>query len=324
MANIEASIEGPVESVTANGPGVVIRTMDVAVHFTPGQTATGLPKTIESPATELTVAQLLDPTSFPGRPESGFEGGTIIAEGSFDTDSNVFHADAIAIEPAESVLLGAVTENSAGPPRVLRINGTEVEMLTDPRMPANPDNPAQPIYFNEFGFQIKVESIQESPTGPTPDPPPAPSAAEGYFADGKFYAFLFEYGGPGELVVDPTTTPQVSMERASYRDRGTQFEVEARGFATSSHAPAGTLQNIEVFRVDVDPATGDEVETPLDQADVEDVAPGFQRWRARIRENKGGGLLAGVPELIRVKNHSGITPDGLPAREQDTPDIRED
>lgn len=126
-------------------------------------------------------------------------------------------------------------------------------------------------------------------------------------------------------MIDPTTTTQVSIERASYRDRGTQFEVEARGFATTSHVPPGSaLQNIEVFRVDIDPNTGKEVETPLDQADVVNVAPGFERWRARIRDNKGGGLLAGAPELIRVKNHSGMTPAGTPAQEEITPDIREE
>ena len=331
MALIEASIEGPIQSVTSDaGAGVVVQAMAITVHFAPGTTSSGRTKTIKTPVTTLTPAQFIDGKKFPGRAENGFVGGTIIAEGAFDTDTNTLEADFITVEPAETVILGALTANQPGPPRVLKINGCPIEMLTDDRMPSNPADPANPVFMNQYGFPMNINSATVSPNGPTPTPPPAPSSAEGYFANGVFHAFLFEYGGTGQLSVDPAVTPQVSLERASYRDRGNEFEVEARGFVTTSHVPAGSAeQSIRLFRVDRNPTTGLLVENQIpasnsNDLDIDRIEPGFERWRFRTRRTKPSGFLSGVPLLIRVKNLSGIDPaTGVPAKADVEPDVRE-
>lgn len=329
MAKIEASLEGPIQSIAADaaGAGVVVRAMNVTIHFAPGTTTSGRTKSIKTPVTTLTPAQFRDTTKFPRRSEDGFVGGTIIADGDFDTDTNTLEADFINVEPAETVLLGALTANSPGNPRNLRINDCPIEMLTDPRMSANPDDPANPIFMNQYGFPMKIESATVSPTGPTPNPPPAPSSVEGYFSGGVFHAFLFEYGGTGQLLTDPSVVPQISMERASYRDRGNEFEVEARGFVTTSHVPASSpLQDVRVFRVDRNPATGQLVENQIPQSDldIDRIETGFERWRFRARRLKSGGFLSGAPLLIRVKNLSGIVPGaGLPSSAEIEPDVRE-
>jgi len=326
MAKIESSLEGTIESIAADaaGSGVVVTAMNVSIHFTTGTTASRRTKSIKTPVKTLTPAQLMNTKKFPGRNDVGFVGGTIIADGNFDTATNTLEADFIKVEPAETVLLGALTANSPGN---LRINGCLIEMLTDDRMPANPIDPANPIFMNQFGFPMKIASAAVSPTGPTPNPPPAPSSVEGYFMGDRFYAYLFEYGGTGQLLIDPAVVPQISLGRASYRDRGNNFEVQARGFVTTSHVPAGSpLQDVRVFRVDRNPTTGQLVETeiPPDKLEIDRVEAGFERWRFQTRQPKQNGLLSGVPELIRVKNLSGIvTGTGLPVSAQIEPDVRE-
>lgn len=324
MAKVDSEVEGPIQSIVLDGvgTGVTIKAMEVTIRFTPGTTTSGRKKTIKTPVKELTPAQLSDSQLFPGRTEPGFVGGTIIAEGVYDTDTNTLDANFITVEPAETVLLGALTENSPGTPRLLRINGCPIVMLTDDRMPANPDDPTAPIFMNQYGFPIKIESADLSATVAAP----APTSAEGYFAGGNFHAFLFEYGGTGTLLVDPANTPQVSLERASYRDRGNEFEVEARGFVTTSHQLAGSPQNIRVYRVDINPSTGQEVKNSINPTDldIDRVEDGFERWRFRSRRPKPGGFLSGVPLLIRVENLSGNDPaTGQPAFDETEPDVRE-
>lgn len=319
MALIEASVEGPIQSVAADptGIGADVMATGIRIRFIPGTTASGRMKTIKTPAKTLTPAELRNPAPFPGRTEPGFVGGTIIADGVFDTDNNLMLADFLTVEPAETVLLGALTQNAAGTPRLLKINGVPIVMLTDTRMPANLENPMSPIFKNQYGFPMKIETAVLSPSGPTPNPAPPPSSAEGYFAAGTFFAFLFEYGDTGTLLKDPVTTPQISIERAAYRDEGARIRFEARGFVTSAHA-GGAIQNVELFRVDLNPATGQQVETPIDSARVEVVEPGFQRWRVEFRDNKPGGFLAGVPLKVVVKNHSGGD-----VKDETVPDVRE-
>lgn len=318
MAVVEASIEGPIQSVVADssGTGVEVRAMGITIRFVPGMTASGRVKSIKTPVTILTPAEFLSVTPFPGRIEAGFVGGTVIADGEFDTDANIMNANFLEVEPAETVLLGALTQNSPGVPRQLKINGTPIVMLNDPRMPSNPTSPAIPIYKNQYGFPMKIETATLSPVGPTPTPPPPPSSAEGYFAGGAFHAFLFEYGDTGKLLSDPVTVPQISIERAAYRDEGTRIRFEARGFVTSAHA-GGAVQDVELFRVDRDPATGLLQETPVDSASLDVVEPGFQRWRVEFRGNKPGGFLSGIPLKVIARNHSG------PVSDETEPDIRE-
>lgn len=328
MARIEASIEGPIQFLGPDptGTGVRLLAMGVTVEFVPGTLPSGRVKAIRTPAKTITPAELLSTAPFPGRTEAGFVSGTIIAEGEFETDPeagtglNILHANFIDVEPAESVLLGALTQNTTGNPPTLRINGSPVVMLTDPRMPANSDDPANPLYHNQYGFPMDISSAVVSPNGPTPIPPPAPTSAEGYFASGTFHAFLFEYGGTGTLLQDPAVIPQISMERAAYRDRGAQFEIEARGFATASHGAPN--EDIELFRIDLD-AAGNPVERSVSPADIDVVEPGFVRWRVRERTNKPAGLN-NHPILIRVKNHRGVVPaTGNPCFAELEPDVRE-
>jgi hypothetical protein len=334
LAQVEASFEGPISNIELDGNGTSVNIMadsevtDFKIQFTPGMTEPDLGqvarrKTIHSPTVELTPQQLSLATPLPGRSQPGFIGGTIIAEGKYDVSQKLFLADFIHVEPSENVILGALTRNDAGTPRQLAINGIPIEMLTDPRIPANEDDPANPIYLNQYGFAIKIASALLTPTGPTPMPPP-PSSAEGYLADGKFYAFVFEYGDTGTLEIDPAITPQISMERASYRDDGTEIRVEARGFVTTSHTTTSE-PDVELFRVDFDPSSNQEVESPIDVADVENVETGFARWRIQFRGNKPGGIQSGAPLRIVVKNHSGIDPaTSRPAFDETEPDIRED
>lgn len=318
MAIVESSIEGPISAITLDNavtpPVVTVQCMDMTVRFSPGSTASGREKAIRSPSGKLSLAQLADVTSFPGRSEQGFLGGTLIAEGSVDTDDNptVLDADFMDVEPAESVLLGVVTRNDSGSPRELEINGVPVSMLTDARLCSNPDDPSSPIFQNQFGFPIDPNSIQLGSAEPLP------SSAEGYFASGTFHAFLFEYGGTGTLATDPTTTPQISIERASYRDEGTRVRYEARGFATTAHSTPGTAQDIEFFRLDLNPASGQLEPMRLDSAETDDVEPGFVRWRAELRGNKPGGFRSGAPLFLMVRNNNGN------ASEQAEPDIREE
>ncbi|TWU05689.1 hypothetical protein [Stieleria varia] len=318
MAIIESSVEGPISSITldhsVSPPGVLVRCMNMTVRFAPGLTASGREKAIRTPTTKLTPAQLAATSLFPGRSEQGFLGGTLIAEGTVDTAQTptILEADFMDVEPAESVLLGTVTKNDPGPQRQLEINGVPVAMLTDSRLCSNADDPASPIFQNQFGFPISPDSIQLGTSEAVP------SSAEGYFASATFHAFLFEYGGTGTLVTDPATTPQISIERASFRDEGTRVRYEARGFATTAHSAAGTAQDIELFRLDLNPATGQLEPMLIDSADLDDVETGFVRWRAEARGNKPGGFRSGAPLFLMVRNNNGN------ATEQTEPDIREE
>jgi hypothetical protein len=338
LSQVEASFEGPISSVELEDSSATVNIKadnalpDFTIQFTPGMTQPGQgqtarKKTILSPTTELSPQQLAEPTPLPGRSQPGFVGGTIIAEGKYDVRRKLFSADFIHVEPSENVILGALTQNDPGTPRQLAINGVPIVMLTDPRIPANAADPANPIYLNQYGFPMEIESALLTPADPTPPPPqepPAPSSAEGYLAGDTFYAFLFEYGGTGTLQIDPAITPQISMERASYRDDGTGIRVEARGFVTTSHTTPSE-PDVELFRVDFDPTTNQEVESPIDVADVDAVEPGFASWRVQFRGNKPGGFQSGAPLRIVVKNHTGIDPATTNAAFSEiVPDIRED
>ncbi len=334
IAQVEASYEGTISKIELDTSGTAVDVKadngltDFTIRFTPGMTQpaagkTARRKTIHSPTVELSPQQLSQTSPLPGRSQDGFVGGTIIVEGEYDVAHKILFADFMKVEPAENVILGALTRNDPGTPPKLAINGIPVVMLTDDRMAANSKDPANPIYRNQYGFPMKIESAVVSPSGPTPTPPP-PSSAEGYLAGGQFYAFLFEYGDTGELLVDPAVTPQISIERASYRDDGTEIRVDARGFVTTAHSGVND-PDVELFRVDLDPATNQEVESPVDVADIVAVEPGYARWRLQFRGNKPGGTQSGAPLKIIVKNHSGIDPATmLPTFDDLEPDVRED
>lgn len=304
MALIESMVEGPITSISLiSATTLRINAMGVMVEF---NSASG--ESIKTPTTELTVQQLADPTPFPGRTQAGFVGGTIIAEGEFDTDSNLLIAKTIEVEPAETVLMGKLTTVSSAPPVSLAINGVSVEMLTDTRLPSNSDAPSSPQYVNQYGFPIELLDSYVNEEVPT--------SVEGYFVGNVFHAFLFEFGGDGKLVVDPAATPQINIERAEFRDDGAAGRYEARGFLTTSHS--GNPQVVEVYRVN-----GTD-EFLLGQAKVQAKTPGFARWDFSERSNHPGGVPL-VPELIRVKNIiSVVDPGSLNPTSQLSPEVRPD
>src|SRR4051812_43621725 len=117
MPVIDAEIEGRISAAIPVGPDAELTVIGVRVRVPNGVG-------IKSPTRGLTIAELLDPTPFPGRVEAGFIGGTAIIEGPFDTATGVLTATAVEVEPAENVLLGALT--SFAPPAV---NGVPVVML---------------------------------------------------------------------------------------------------------------------------------------------------------------------------------------------------
>ena len=284
MALIEASLEGPIDTVGLDAAGrLVITSMTaggtrVTIMYTPGPVLVvpavpGAPvrqRSIRSPSQRLTVTELISTTSLPGRGATkGFVGGTVIAEGFYSTDTNagvnVFLANHIQVDPGEMVLIGAVTGNNG---TTVQVNTVDVVPLTDPRFSTNPAsidlNPIPPtvlpplrtpLYKNASGFAITLASITPDPTTPLPPGAAAlPSTAvQGYFAGGKMHASSIEYGGAGLLaaLADPTLPmdhPRISIERADVRDLGTTFDIEVRGFI-SAPPPLSQAEHILEFRV---------------------------------------------------------------------------
>lgn len=361
MALIEAKIEGPIEKIEALGPGVQITAMGVKIAYSPGPVLAvppppaGTPtrkKSIKSPSQRLTVADLLKVGAFPARnygpdPIKGFTGGTVIAEGFFNTDvmPNRFEANHLFVEPAENVMIGALTGNtipSGSSSGVITVNGVEAVILTDGRLSTNPAMPTTPVYLNEFGFEILPHngSITPSPIVAPAVPLPAPTAVEGYFGnDGKIYAHLFEYGGPG-LLANPML-PLISIERADVRDEGTEFSIEVRGHVTTPHTPVnGPRQTIELFILDMVPGTegikDDEwvrrSNSPLvgnTRLDFRDpgvapfnVVPPVQRWRFRGTLPKSGINLL-PPERIEARNATAELAVHVPIKTVLDTDVRE-
>lgn len=149
------------------------------VHFVPSSLGSNHSPKITSPTRSLiplTVAELLDTNVFPGRTQPGFVGGTVIAEGKFDTVKNELKADSVNVEPSETVLLGALTQNNAGPPLDLSINGPPIVMLRDKRLPANRKLArGDPVFYNQYSFPMKIETAVLATAQATP----LPSSAEG-------------------------------------------------------------------------------------------------------------------------------------------------
>lgn len=353
MAIVESMIEGAIERIEASGAGVVITSMGVKIHFVPGPVLVVPPdptvppapvrqKSIRSPSQRLTVQDLLKQDPLPGRTYPphptlgaptilGFTYGTVIAEGFYDTGAgaNVFHANHLEVDPAENVLLGPVTGSAAG---VVKVNGVEIELLKDSRLSTNPDSPGSPLYLNDSGFEIDPTSIIPVPTAPNPPPPapaPLPSSVEGYFSGTKFYAHLFEYGGPGLLAplhdtTLPTNHPRISIERAEVRDLGTSFDIEVRGHVTTPPPLDAVRHTIEIRVRDMKPGTFGTKPADWDyranERDSEivgtlrmdfrtpagtpvDRVPPIQRWRFRATVPKSGIHLLPL-ERIEARNRT--------------------
>lgn len=359
MAMVEAKIEGPIKKIESDGGnGLTIAALGVAIHYSPGPViviptpAVNVPrrqKSIRSPSQRLTVADLLKAdafvaVSYGADPIKGFTGGTIIAEGFFNTDviPPRFDANHLQIEIAETVLIGTLTSNTGGK---INVNGVEIVISTDPRMSSNPDNPTIPVYLNDSGFSIQQNSIAPTPAGPNPPPPaaaPPPSASEGYFGnDGRFYAHLFEYGGPGLLLTADPSKPQISIERAEVRDEGTEFDIEVRGHVTTPHQPnGGPRQTIELFIMDMQPNTFGTKDSDwvlrspaplIGNTRVDFRSPGaapftldppIQRFRFRGTLPKDG-INPLPPERIQARNRTAEDAGHIQVREKSDTDVRE-
>lgn len=218
---IPAEIEGTLMSVTGNADGsATLQVMDVLVNVplgTPISTPT---------SADIGIPALLDPTSFPGRSQAGFVGGTAIILGTVDA-AGLLTADSAFFEPAENVVLGVVTPTETGDPTgSLRVNGMLVNFLTDPRITFD-------VPRNDLGFEVALASIE----------PLTEVGIEGYYSadTNAFYAFALEAVGV------PAANPalQVAILRAQGRtDRG---EIEVRGGV--SGITGANAVTVQIFRV---------------------------------------------------------------------------
>jgi hypothetical protein len=225
--------EGPIQSIEpANSDPAAIATSDVKLKVNgievtiPNSliTASTGSDGVHTPTAKLiTVDDVISKKAFVGRPGTyGFVGGTAIVVGT-SGDGGVMASD-VFMEPAENVILGAVTANSLSD---FRVEGVKVYLLapssTKPSYPPgiafDPRLPGLPMK-NELGFAIDPAKVQVY----------ADAALEGYFGkdvDGSdaFYAFSIDSVSDVE---DPS--PTVSILRAQCRVRSTtQVEWEIRG-----------------------------------------------------------------------------------------------
>lgn len=184
---------------------------------------------ISSPTSTLTFEELAG-TSFPGRGQEGFIGGTAVPVGTADydtgTDPTTFSVTAteLFVEVAEHVLVGVVTKNTVDTARLdddnrtgeLRVNGVQVEPVGDDRMPLV-------AVVEDLGTEVNVSDI---PVGST-------AGAEGYIGnDGVLYAHTIE-ASEGEIVGDSVIT----IDRAQCQTGNDRLRV--RG---ASSEPSGTVK----------------------------------------------------------------------------------
>lgn len=252
-------LEGPIEVIDCGGDGNCttggrITVMGIVVEI-PAATP------IHTPTRDITMAQLADPTSLPGRSELGFIGGTAIILGTSDGMINT--AEDVFTEPAENVVLGLITSSNCQPPRPghaqgrndprarlctnnsIAALGTATLRLTNRntagRMPAiHPSN--------ELGFEINLYETQEADQLTD-----AAVGLEGYFDGQRLNWFVLELGGTGQLR-NPDRS-EVSVLRAQCRERpGRGIELDIMG---SVHR-AGTL----VPQTFPDPTVGANGTTP--------------------------------------------------------------
>lgn len=190
VAPLPFEVEGVVSDIQLLPDGDVELTIFGRVLRVPASAA------IHTPTATLTPEQLASPSAFPGLSRPGFVGSTaiVIGEVSLAPDGTATPAIFdVAIEPAETVLIGLMTSNDGG---MMAVQDVPLTESTDPRLPSLG-------YFNEFGFPVQPASI---PVGTF-------TAVEGYYGDrdGIFRHFLLEAAG-GQLV-DPAS-PATSITRA--------------------------------------------------------------------------------------------------------------
>ena len=284
-ATIPGYTEGPISSITLQPDGSVIMTVIGVTVKVP----VGTP--VSSPSRSLTLRQLALRTRLPGRTEPGFIGATALINGVVDVATGSFTATDMVVEPAENVLIGVVTQASP-----LRILNSEIVPSTDTRIPFS--------MANQFGFGITAPTI---PVGTN-------AAAEGYYAGGKFQAFLLELTGNF-----PLTNPnsQINIMRAQSRERTPNAargdEVDMRGFY---HARNGGVPTIQIFRVDGGVATLLGNATTIPDAEL----PNFGVWNFRIdTPTTADPVLGTLPVRLRAVL---VAPDLSRAVASIDPDLR--
>ena len=276
--------EGPIESIDLQLDGsVIMKVMGVTVNV-PTSTV------IESPTRQLTLRQLANRTPLPGRTQPGFIGGTALINGVVDIATGSFTATDMVVEPAENVLIGVVT--SVAP---LKILNSEIAPINDTRIPFH--------FVNEFGFTLAPNPVVEVGTL---------ASAEGYYAGGKFQAFLLDIAGDLPLA-NPVT--DINVQRAQARERTPNVrrgdEVKTRGFY---HVPNGVTPTIRVFRVDGGVAT-----LLGSAAVVPDLNPKFGVWNFDfITPPSSDPVLGTAPTSLRVVI---IASDGTTARVVVVPEL---
>ena len=286
--------EGPIQSIEEDGSDVKLKVNGIVVTIPNGLITGGGSDGVHTPTARLTsVADIVSTTPFAGRPgTSGFVGGTAIVVG-ISGDGGVTATD-VFMEPAENVILGAVTANSPGD---FRVEGVKVYLLAPssakpsypPGIPFDPRLPGLPMK-NELGFAIDPAKV----------PLYADAALEGYFGkDGNndaFYAFSIDSVSDVE---DPN--PTVSILRAQCRVRSTtQVEWEIRGgvYPWVQGATIGVYPPSDQFNGGKPYATN----VPVQQ-DTSDPKTGAFRYSAR------SNVAGGCPSSVIVK--FGNAPDAV-------------
>lgn len=222
-----------VAAVECNGSRVALKSVDPA-------------KTVYSTPSSANVAKaaFFSTTAFPGfgnGSDVALKGGTCIIEGN--SSGATFIADTFFGEPAENVLVGPVT---SGPTEQFSIMGVPIIVLTDdtthlqdpalalpvgdPNRDPNTGTPdpmrrivaSPPV--NQFGYPVVLGTVPKDDL----------SAAEGYLADGKFYAFAIETTGGDPRKPKPTDPvqelPAPTVQRATLEFRSTTASrMEIRG-----------------------------------------------------------------------------------------------
>lgn len=226
-------VEGPITNIVPNRNAIFV--MRGRVTVPPGTP-------IVSPTGEMaTVGDLLG-NPLPGRvdalgvPIPGFLGGTAIINGTIDNVTGELVATDVFVEPAENVTIGTITQatcsnrNCVGTANTIRINGTLMKPIRDPRIPAGP-------VTNEFGFNVNL-------TGLTVDPLAGPSGitaeAEGYFDGRVFRYFHLAVAASAAPLVNPGVA-EVSITRAQCRQRAGGIELGVLG---NTHPDNGGLVTI--------------------------------------------------------------------------------
>jgi hypothetical protein len=278
-------VEGPIRELTYN--------LDGSATMLVQNTTVSVPATlaVQSPTTTLTVRQLCLRNRLPGRVEPGFLGGTALINGVVDPQTLVFTATDVTVEPAENVVIGAITSVSP-----LQIQGTELAILTDPRITTQ--------VHNIYGFPVRMENLAVG----------QPASAEGYFAANKLQCYVIELEPDAPLVTD---VHQINILRAQSRERAPNNnrgdEVDMRGFY---YTQDGVLPLIQVFRDDGGVLTSLGFATLVPDA----VHPKFGVWDFRIITPP---TLDPVLGTAPVRLHAVLTgTNGATASADIAPDLR--